>query len=156
MVATSNRVAVSPEPERENRKFPLSSMFSRIRRMRRKIFSAHWRSKAAITDALLTAELHSRSSRDLAELDWETRLLPIQPKTKTRDLDSWEMRLLPTLNEPRIAAASWEDRLLPKASTLRMGSRKAIDSWERVLLESTPVVAATRDGLTGWEERLLP
>ena len=83
----------------------VSSVLSRIGLRR-------WLKSAAITDAMLTAELHGAklrapakvAIRDLAEVNWETTLLPpVPPPATGRCLSevSWEDHCLPPVGRPR-------------------------------------------------------
>jgi hypothetical protein len=107
-----------------------------------------WIKSAAVTDALLTAELHGSAmtklragpgswhqatrtltvSRDLSDVKWEETLLPpIPPPAACRCLSelSWEDRCLPSLPTAdrvpgRLSELSWEDRLLPTLAPVKL------------------------------------
>ena len=82
---------------------------------------------AAVTDAMLTAELHgaklrapAKAIRDLKEVNWETTLLPpVPPPATGRCLSevSWEDHCLPPVGaaavQGRLSELAWEDHLLP-------------------------------------------
>lgn len=139
-----------------------------------------WLKSAAITDAMLTAELHGAKlrplakvpMRDLAEVSWEETLLPtIPPPTTSRCLSelSWEERCLPPVGTAahvpgRLSELSWEDRVLPTLVPAKLRqSELAKDelSWEdRCLppLSTVGTVAHAQGRLSelSWEDRLLP
>ena len=142
-----------------------------------------WLKSAAITDAMLTAELHGAKLRapakeaikdlkihDLAEVNWETTLLPPIPlrATGTRCLAeaSWEDHLLPPVGgaavQGRLSELSWEDRLLPTLIPAKPRPTALAElSWEDRLLPPLPS-AATATEVHGrlselaWEDHLLP
>ena len=136
-----------------------------------------WLKSAAITDAMLTAELHgaklrapAKAIRDLKEVNWETTLLPPIPlrATGTRCLSeaSWEDHLLPPVGgaavHGRLSELSWEDRLLPTLIPAKpRPSALAELSWEDRLLPPLPSAATTthvhgRLSELAWEDHLLP
>jgi len=150
----------------------VSSVLSRIGLRR-------WLKSAAITDAMLTAELHGAklrapakvAIRDLAEVNWETTLLPpVPPPATGRCLSevSWEDHCLPPVGaaavQGRLSELSWEDRLLPTlipAPTKPRPSELAELSWEdRVLppLSTAGTTARVQGRLSelAWEDHLLP
>lgn len=136
-----------------------------------------WAKSAALTDAMLTAELHGPklrapakvTIRDLAEVNWETTLLPpIPPPATRRCLSevSWEDHLLPPVGaaavQGRLSELSWEDRLLPTLIPAKpRQSALAELSWEdRVLppLSTAGTTAQVQGRLSelAWEDHLLP
>ena len=136
----------------------------------------------AVTDAIVTAGLRTRSHRRRISgktTSWEEHLMPAQPDV-LRDLveNSWEDRLPDAYVTPRdLAENSWEDRLLlgvdeevmpqsvqqivvPKAA-LRSGKRNLAElNWEDHLLPSEAPqltsVRARKLSETSWEDNLLP
>jgi hypothetical protein len=138
-----------------------------------------WLGDAAVTDAMLTAELHGaklrraevatkgRGPRDLAEINWEESLLPPIP-VRRRSLSmslselSWEDRLLPSLSTPtgrapgRIKENSWEDRVLPTVLPPKPRGTSMETSWEDHVLPAAGAEPTPRGTSmeTSWEERL--
>ena len=136
-----------------------------------------WAKSAALTDAMLTAELHGPklrapakvTIRDLAEVNWETTLLPpIPPPATRRCLSevSWEDHLLPPVGaaavQGRLSELSWEDRLLPTLIPAKLRQSALAElSWEdRVLppLSTAGTTAQVQGRLSelAWEDHLLP
>ena len=187
----TSRKSVLDEPEAEYEETP-TPVFGRVRGAlgrlypRRVVSSVltriglrRWLKSAAITDAMLTAELHGAKlrapakearSRDLKEVNWETTLLPPIPlrATGTRCLSeaSWEDHLLPPVGgaavHGRLSELSWEDRLLPTLIPAKpRPSALAELSWEDRLLPPLPSAATTthvhgRLSELAWEDHLLP
>jgi len=138
------------------------------------------RGSAALTDAMLTAELHGAklrapakvALRDLAENNWEETLLPpTLPPAAGRCLSelSWEEHCLPPMGtaahvQGRLSEASWEDRLLPKLVPAKLRQSELAElSWEdRVLPPLSSAGTAAHAPAPGrlselaWEDRLLP
>ena len=136
-----------------------------------------WAKSAALTDAMLTAELHGPklrapakvTIRDLAEVNWETTLLPpIPPPATGRSLSevSWEDHCLPPVGvaavQGRLSELSWEDRLLPTLVPAKPRQSELAElSWEdRVLppLSTAGTTAKVQGRLSevAWEDHLLP
>ena len=136
-----------------------------------------WLKSAALTDAMLTAELHGAklrapakaAIRDLAEVNWETTLLPpIPPPATGRSLSevSWEDHCLPPVGvaavQGRLSELSWEDRLLPTLVPAKPRQSELAElSWEdRVLppLSTAGTTAKVQGRLSevAWEDHLLP
>jgi len=153
------------------------SALSRVNRL----VNRRWRSKAAITDALLTARLRNKDAeqavikRDLAELGWEEHLLPSR-RTSDRvaptDLMSWEDRLTPDLTtaQARLCNLGQFERLLPDVvsadeqpitpptceARYPRRSLTSIDAWEERLFAQPPVPRCRTLADLTWEDRLLP
>lgn len=145
-----------------------------VRSVATRIGLGRWFDKAAVTDAILTAELmrpkliatRADETRNLAENSWEDTLLPplqVHRRASLSEL-SWEDRLLPAVGGPsgrmqgRLSELSWEDRLLPCLTTARLYETDlAEDSWEDSLLPlSEPPLKVSRDlSESSWED-LLP
>lgn len=136
-----------------------------------------WLKSAALTDAMLTAELHGAklrapakaAIRDLAEVNWETTLLPpIPPPVTGRSLSevSWEDHCLPPVGvaavQGRLSELSWEDRLLPTLVPAKPRQTEVAElSWEDRVLPPLSSVGTTtkvqgRLSEVAWEDHLLP
>eukprot|EP00320_Phaeocystis_rex_P009752 CAMPEP_0119056298 /NCGR_PEP_ID=MMETSP1178-20130426/993_1 /TAXON_ID=33656 /ORGANISM="unid sp, Strain CCMP2000" /LENGTH=208 /DNA_ID=CAMNT_0007037019 /DNA_START=174 /DNA_END=800 /DNA_ORIENTATION=+ len=133
-----------------------------------------WVKSAAITDAILTAEVHGAklraptkaAIRNLAEVNWEeTQLPPIPAPAARRSLSelSWEDRCLPPLTAQipgRLSEVSWEDRVLP--TLVPMKNRKSNLAEDELSWEDRCLPPLSTDSCGGhlselsWEERLLP
>lgn len=129
-----------------------------------RLVNRRWRSKAAITDALLTAQLRTKGTgqavikRDLAETGWEDHLLPSRTSQPSvgATLSSWEDRLMPDLTTPkaRLCNLGQFERLLP--DIVPTDEQSDLVSLSQIT-PPTREARSPRRSLTSidaWEERL--